>query len=183
LNINSLPLREALQKGEDQIIDSIIRKVRDQEFIKRKNYIFYVRNTAIVNNFNHQYLQVRFSEVIRNDFNFERIIFQKQFDKSMIIVLHCCYYNTLFDDNIMQSLLKIFVKHKVILDLFSQAKLIDQMYWRASQPMNNLVPLELQWSPKSNIGFCGDWFINEGCLGVEAAMKSSIRLAKFLNWN
>tara|TARA_Y100001968_G_scaffold189139_1_gene173368 strand:+ start:827 stop:997 length:171 start_codon:yes stop_codon:yes gene_type:complete len=52
------------------------------------------------------------------------------------------------------------------------------MYWGASQTINNLLPIELQWSSQSNIGFCGDWFDLSGYFGVEAAMYSSIRLPK-----
>ena len=56
------------------------------------------------------------------------------------------------------------------------------MVWRASQPLNQLLPKELQWSSISKIGFCGDWFNLDGCRGLEAAMNSSIILAKLLNW-
>ena len=54
------------------------------------------------------------------------------------------------------------------------------MDWRASQPLNNLLPKELQWSSSSKIGFCGDWFDLNSCGGVETAMNSSIRLVKLL---
>ena len=56
------------------------------------------------------------------------------------------------------------------------------MDWRASQPLNNLLPKELQWSSNSKIGFCGDWFDLKSGGGVESAMNSSIRLAKLINW-
>ena len=86
-------------------------------------------------------------------------------------------------DNITKSLISLFANYKIFLDLFLQASLIDQMDWRASQPLNHLLSKELQWSDSSNIGFCGDWFDMNGCGGVEAAMNSSFRLVKLLNRN
>ena len=75
----------------------------------------------------------------------------------------------------------LFVNYRIFLDLFLQARLIDKMDWRASQPINHLLPKELQWSSSSKIGFCGDWFDFNCPGGVESAINSSIRLAKLLN--
>tara|TARA_B100000579_G_C22437494_1_gene668284 strand:+ start:271 stop:498 length:228 start_codon:yes stop_codon:yes gene_type:complete len=61
----------------------------------------------------------------------------------------------------------------------NQAKVIDKMNWRASQPINNLLPKELQWSSTSNIVFCGDWFDFDGSAGVEVAMNSLISLVNY----
>ncbi len=118
--------------------------------------------------------------------NFERIIFQIQSDGSMIILLHCSYFDKLIDidtDKIVQSLITIFANYHIFLDLFLDARLIDKMEWRASQPINNLLSKDLQWSSMSNIGFCGDWFDLNCCGGVETAMNSSIRLAKLIDLN
>ena len=60
---------------------------------------------------------------------------------------------------------------------------ISIMRWRASQPFGVRVPLNLQFCRNYKIGFCGDWFDMDSCVGVESAMNSSIRLAKLLNWN
>ena len=184
LNIKTLPLREAIRKGKDDLIDSLIIKLRQQDFVKRKNYILYVSKLDIIENFHYKYLQIWFEKSIIVASNFEKIIFQKQFDGTMIIILNCLFYEGFFDINssqIIESLMSIFIKHKNFLDLFSYASLIDQMYWRSSQPINNLLPKDLQWSSKSKIGFCGDWIDHSGCGGVERAMKSSIRLAGLLN--
>ena len=116
-----------------------------------------------------------------NDIKFERIVFQRQSDGSMIIVLHCFYINKLFDiciEQIIKQLIIIFHKYNKIIALLAQAQLIDKMDWGASQPLNHLIPRELQWSSISNIGFCGDWFDFMSCGRVEAAMNSSIRLSK-----
>ena len=181
LDINYLPLRDAFKIGEDKIVDSLLIKIMRQEYLKRRNYILHVSNSLIVNNFNYKYLQIWFSKVLRDDFNFERIVFQRQSDGSMINVLHCFYINKTFDiciEKIIKKLILIFYKYKKIIALLVEAKLIDKMDWGASQPFNHLIPKELQWSSISNIGFCGDWFDFIGCGRVEAAMNSSIRLSK-----
>ena len=186
LNINSIPLSDAFLEGKDDIVDSLIRQTKRQKYTMRRNYILYVSNSEIVKYFDHKYLQIYFSKIIKDNFNFERIIFQGQPDGSMIIVLHCYFFDNFFDinvDKIMKNLRKIFIKHQTFLDLFLHSRLIDKMDWRASQPINNLVSRELQWSSANNIGFCGDWFEVDGCQGVETAMNSAINLAKLLNWN
>tara|TARA_Y100001968_G_scaffold327169_1_gene371673 strand:- start:134 stop:1243 length:1110 start_codon:yes stop_codon:yes gene_type:complete len=183
MQINSLPLRDALRYGEDEIVDCVLKKVKEQRFICRKIYIFHVNNPVKVSNFGHKYLQIVFSKILRFDLNFERIIFQIQSDGSMIISLHCSYLDELIDidtDKVVQSLMSIFTYHNIFLDLFLEARLIDKMDWRASQPFNNLLSKDLQWSSTSNIGFCGDWFDLNCCRGVETAMNSSIRLSKLI---
>ena len=183
LNVNSLPLREAFIEGEDSIVDSVLTNIFSQQYIKRKSFIFHVENIEIAQKLNLQFLQINFSKFIQENFNFERVIFQRQSDGSFIIVLHRSYITKILElniDKIIQYLTVIFSNHPKFLDLFLHAKLIDIMNWRASQPLNNFLPLELQWSSKSNIGFCGDWFHSSGSNGVESAMNSSIRLAKLI---
>ena len=184
LKTNTLPLRDAFIPGKDKVVDSVLRETRKLTYIKRKIYILYVSNLALVKNFNQQYLQIIFSNAVKADLNFERIIFQRQSNGSLIIVLHCSYINNLQEITIykiIKSLSSLFVNYPIFLDLFLQAKLIDTMDWRASQPLNHLLPKELQWSSSSRIGFCGDWFDFNSCGGVESAMNSSIRLAKLVN--
>ena len=180
----SLPLRDAFKLGQDKVVDSLLRESCKLNYIKRRVYIFYVSNFALVQKFNHNYLQVIFSNGIKKRLNFERIIFQRQSDGSMIILLHCYYLNNLLDidiDNTMTFLKSLFANHLIFIDLFLHAKLINTMDWRASQVLNQLIPKELQWSSTSKIGFCGDWFNMNSNGGVESAMNSSIRLVKILN--
>ena len=184
LNINSLPLSDAFIREKDEVVDSVLRQIRKQDYIKRRIYILLVSNTVVVQNFKHNYLQMIFSQVIREELNFERIIFQGQSDGSMTIALHCFSINNMLEnkvDKIINSLISIFFNHQNFLDLFSNAGLLDTMDWRASQPLNHFLPKELQWSPRSKIGFCGDWFDFNSFGGVESAMNSSIRLAQSLN--
>ena len=184
LKTKTLPLRDAFIIGKDEVVDSVLKATKQITYIKRKVYILHVTNLEVVQNFNHKYLQIVFTKVIRKDLKFERIVFQEQSDKSMIIVLHCSYLNNLPDINfefITESLISLFINHRIFLEMFFQARLLDEMDWRASQPFNHLLSKELQWSSKSKIGFCGDWFDFNSCGRVESAMNSAIRLAKLLN--
>ena len=186
LQINSLPLRDAFIPGKDKVVDALIKETRKLTYIIRKVYIFHVSNLSLSQNFNYQYLQIIFANVIREDSNFERIIFQRQSDGSIIIALHCSFINNLLEikiDNIIKSLISLFANYKIFLDLFLEATIIDKMYWRASQPLNHLLSKELQWSDSNKIGFCGDWFDMNSCVGVESAMNSSLRLVNFVNGN
>tara|TARA_B100000579_G_scaffold431113_1_gene445649 strand:+ start:842 stop:1957 length:1116 start_codon:yes stop_codon:yes gene_type:complete len=186
LETNSLPLRDAFILGKDEVVDSVLRDTKKLTYIKRKIFIFLVSNLNLVQKFNHKYLQILFSNVIREDFSFERIIFQRQSDGSMLIVLHCSCINNLSEisiHDVIKLLLSLFVKYKLFLDLFLQAILIDKMDWRSSQPLNHLLSKELQWSSSSKIGFCGDWFDMSCRGGVESAMNSAIRLVNLVNSN
>ena len=51
LKIKSLPLSDAFRPGQDEIIDSILNKIKKQNFIKRRIYIFYVCESEVVKNF------------------------------------------------------------------------------------------------------------------------------------
>ena len=184
LGIDTLPLRDAFIIGQDQVVDSLLQEAKKLTYIKRKIFILYVSNHNVVYNFNYKYLQVIFSEEIMEDLSFEKIIFQSQSDGSMILALHCTHIDKFFDiksDNIIKSLKSLFKDYPIFIDLILEACLIDTMDWRASQPLNNLLSKELQWSETSKIGFCGDWFNWKNCGGVESAMNSSIRLAQLIH--
>ena len=184
LGTDSLPLRDAFIIGQDKIVDSLLQKAKKLTYIMRKVFILYVSNHDIVSNFNYKYLQVIFSEVIMKDLSFEKIIFQIQSDGTMVITLHCIYIDKLVDIstvNIVKYLESLFINYPIFQDLIVEAHPMEIMDWRASQPHNNLLPIDLQWSASSKIGFCGDWFNWKNCGGVESAMNSSLRLAKLIN--
>ena len=54
------------------------------------------------------------------------------------------------------------------------------MKWRASLPFGLAVPLSLQFSRKSKIGFCGDWFEGNGFGRIEGSILSALILEKKL---
>ena len=184
LGTTSLPLRNAFKQGQDNIVDSVIEQTRKITYIKRKVYILYVSNHAVIYDFKYKYLQIFFSKVIKDHFNFEKLIFQTQSDGSMVLTLHCVCENNFINTNpydIINTLGSLFTRYPSFSDLILESQLINIMDWRASQPLKNLLSRELQWSSTSKIGFCGDWFSWKNCGGVESAMKSSIRLSQLLS--
>tara|TARA_B100000214_G_C23962638_1_gene626086 strand:+ start:1334 stop:2443 length:1110 start_codon:yes stop_codon:yes gene_type:complete len=184
INIDRPPIQDAFVNVSDYIVDAVIKKTKKQKYIKKKNYILLASSPEIVNNFRYDYLQLMFSNSINEEYSFERIIFQRQPNSSIIIILHCSYYKEIYDidyEVIIEYLMRIFQGHKIFSNLFIDSQLINKMNWRASQPIGNLLPKEFQWSSISEIGFCGDWIDIDGVCGVQAAMESSIRLAKLIN--
>ena len=186
MNVQNIPLRNAFSKGQDELIEDLLLETSKLEYLKRKNYILLIKKSLCVESFNYKYLQILFSQAIKEKFRYEKIVFQKQLDGSLIIVLHCSYFNNLIDINlrsIINDMTYIFRNHQNFLDLFLKAQQFDIMNWRASQPINNLVSQKLQLSLANNIGFCGDWFDVPGCSAVERAMNSSLNLVKLYSNN
>ena len=75
---------------------------------------------------------------------------------------------------------ELFEGNKLINKLTGNEK-ISIMHWRASQPCGCSVPLSLQFSRKSRIGFCGDWFEGEGFGRIEGSILSALKLANKFN--
>ncbi len=135
LKINSLPLRDAFMIYKDKVVDALIKELRNLTYHIRKVYIFHVSHLSLSQNFNNQYLQIIFPNVIKEDCNFERIIFQRQSDESITIGLHCSYLNNppeINIDNICKSFRSLFANYEIFLELCLHANLIDIMDWRAS---------------------------------------------------
>tara|TARA_B100000902_G_C26774137_1_gene651882 strand:- start:89 stop:289 length:201 start_codon:yes stop_codon:yes gene_type:complete len=66
-------------------------------------------------------------------------------------------------------LTSLVVDYPIFPDLFLKARLIDIIYWIASQPLQHILPKKLKSSSQSKIGFCGDWFdIDNSSGGLEA---------------
>ena len=57
---------------------------------------------------------------------------------------------------------------------------ISIMRWRASQPKGIGIPGNLQVCSNYKVGFCGDWFDEEGFGRVEGAILSGLKLANKL---
>jgi len=123
---------------------------------------------------------------LENKYKFERVIFQRQDNNKLGIVVHTkniefinSYLNAKDDDFFKQ---KIFTNFN---QLFSNNSLVNQltcnedisiMKWRASQPSGCAVPLSLQFFKKYRIGFCGDWFEGEGFGRIEGSILSALIL-------
>ena len=82
-----------------------------------------------------------------------------------------------FKQNIITNFNKLFAENPIVHKLTFDEK-ISIMKWRASQPSGLAVPLSLQFSRKSKIGFCGDWFEGNGFGRIEGSILSALILEK-----
>ena len=192
LNVREIPLRKAIIKNNNIKIDEIIGRTNKQEYIKRVNFlIFTKKNYNLEGVFNKEIIHFTFHKSLQKDIGFERIIIQKQFDKSLGIVIHTRDNNFIknkYDgeeekilyQNILNKLNNFLIKNNIT---FRNILLddISRMNWRASQPIGEGIPERLQLCEEYNIGFCGDWIQLEGYGHAAGAIMSGLNLSnKFI---
>ena len=188
LKINQIPLREAIPINNDKKIDTILNLLNKQEYVQRLTFLIYTNsNYCYKDNYNNRFRYFLLNNPLEEKFKFERIIFQKQTNNKLGIVIHT--RNKKFINEYFQSNNKKKFKN-ILLDKFNQIfnknsyinKLIDYqdisiMIWRASQPSGLGIPENLQVCDKYNIAFCGDWFDLEGFGRIEGAILSALKLS------
>ena len=188
LKINQIPLREAIPINNDKKIDTILNLLNKQEYVQRLTFLIYTKsNYCYKDNYKNRFRYFLLNNLLEEKFKFERIIFQKQINNQIGIVLHT--RNKKFITEYFQCNNKKKFKN-ILLDKFNQIfdensyinKLIDYqdisiMIWRASQPSGLGIPENLQVCDKYNIAFCGDWFDLEGFGRIEGAMLSALKLS------
>ena len=193
LNVREIPLREALNKKNNKL-DDIINLTNKQEYIKRINFlIFTKKNCKLKGIFNKEIIHFIFNQSAQKDIGFERIIFQKQYDNSLGIVIHTrdIQYNINNSKRNNSKILHEYVSDKLNTflidnDMTFTNLLFDDisiMNWRASQPIGEGIPDRLQLCDEYKIGFCGDWFQTEGYGYVLGAILSGLKLSnKFIEY-
>tara|TARA_A100000164_G_scaffold199600_1_gene177218 strand:- start:46 stop:1209 length:1164 start_codon:yes stop_codon:yes gene_type:complete len=192
LKIDQIPLRRAIPINYDKKIDLIINLLNEQEYIKRLTFLIYTKsNYSYKDNYKNKFRYFLLNNLLEKQYKFERIIFQKQINNKLGIVLHT--RNIEFINEYFQSNNKEIFKNKLV-EKFNQTfdgnqyihKLKDYqdisiMIWNASQPSGLGIPENLQVCEKYNIAFCGDWFDMEGFGRIEGAILSSLKLSQKLN--
>ena len=194
LNVSEIPIRDAINKKNNIEIDEIINFTNNQDYIKRINFlIFTKKNSNLEGVFNKDILHFTFNKDAQKNFGFERIIFQKQFDNSLGIVIHTknmeFYTNKYGQEDrkllyqyVSNKLNTLLIKNHII---FKNLLLddISIMHWRASQPIGEGVPERLQLCKEYRIGFCGDWIQLEGYGSASGAILSGLKLSnKFIEF-
>ena len=192
LNLGKIPLREAINKENNSKIDEILNLTSKQEYIKRTNFLIHTKkNFRLEGDFNKEIIHFIFNKNVQKDIGFERIIFQKQFDNSLGIVVHTRNIDFFIDKNgiddkkilyqyVSNTLNTFLTKNKIT---YKNLLLddISRMNWRASQPLGEGIPERLQLCDEYNIGFCGDWIQLEGYGTVLGAILSGLNLSnKFI---
>ena len=194
LNVREIPLREAINKKNNIKIDEIIKITNEQEYIKRINFLIHTKkNFNLEGIFNKELIHFNFSEKAQKNVGFERIIFQKQFDNSLGIVVHTRDIEYIINkyEKEDRKILYRYISSKLNTFLINNQITINnlllddisRMNWRASQPIGEGVPQRLQLCEEYNIGFCGDWIQVEGYGTVLGAILSGLILSnKFIEF-
>lgn len=192
LNIKQIPLRKAIPIKKDKKIDLLLKSLDKQSFIPRLTFLIYTHENYSYKDFyckKQRYFYL--NNNLENKYKFERIIFQRQDNHNLGIVVHI--KNIDFIDSYINAKDEEVFKQKIITnfnELFEDNLLVNKltfnekisiMKWRASQPSGLGVPLSLQFSRKYRIGFCGDWFEGEGFGRIEGSILSALILEKKLN--
>ena len=188
LNINQIPLRKAIPINHDKKIDSILNLLNEQEYIQRLTFLIYTKsNYCYKDNYKNRFRYFLLNNLLEEKFKFERIIFQKQINNQIGIVLHTrnkkfiteyfqCNNKKKFKNILLDKFNQIFDKNSYINKLIDYQD-ISIMIWRASQPSGLGIPENLQVCDKYNIAFCGDWFDLEGFGRIEGAILSALKLS------
>ena len=191
-NIEDIPLRKAIPINKDKKIDSIINLLNEQDYIQRLTCMIYTNpNYFYKDNYQKQNRYFLLDSLLEKKIKFERIIFQKQKNKNLGIVIHIRNID-LINDYFKSKNHEKFKKNLIIKFnmLFDQDPLINKiidykdisiMIWRASQPSGIGIPEYLQVCENFNIGFCGDWIASEGFGRIQGAIMSAIKLSSKIN--
>ena len=189
LNIDQIPLRKAIPTNKDKKIDLIINILGKQTFVPRLTFLIYTNEDySYKDSYCKKNRYFYLKKNLENKYKFERVIFQRQDNQKLGIVVHSknndfinSYINPKDQDFLKQKLFKNFNKlfeaNSSINQLSCNEK-ISIMKWRASQPSGYAVPLSAQLCRKYRIGFCGDWFEGEGFGRIEGSILSALTLVK-----
>ena len=188
LNVREIPLKEAINNKNSNKIDEIINLTNEQQYIKRINFLIFTKKDFNLEGiFNKEIIHFIFNQNAQKNIGFERIIFQKQFDNSLGIVIHTRGMESLINkyerkgkkilyQYILNKLDNFLIKNQITIKNLLLDD-ISRMNWRASQPIGEAVPERLQLCEDYKIGFCGDWIQLEGYSSVMGAILSGIKLS------
>ena len=189
LDTNQIPLRKAIPINKDKKIDLLLNFLDKQTFIPRLTFLIYTNeNYSYKDCYSKKNRYLYLKKNLENKYKFERVIFQRQDNNKLGIVVHT--KNIDFINSYINAKDEYYFKQKIFKnfnDLFKGNDSINQlicnekisiMNWRASQPSGSSVPLSLQLCRKYKIGFCGDWFEGEGFARIEGSILSALLLSK-----
>ncbi|MBK17032.1 MAG: hypothetical protein CMK49_03335 [Prochlorococcus sp. SP3034] len=183
---NDIPIRDAIPKGQNKIIDNLINLVNKQNYVVRVNYLIYTNQNYKYNNLSKkQNVHFILNSKAESIFGFERIIFQRQSSEKIGIVIHTRkqlidlsnYDKNFSNDELVDNFNHIF-QHSNLINKLVDYEDISIMRWRASQPEGLRIPKGLQLCEEYKLAFCGDWLDYSGFGRVEGAILSALHLSK-----
>lgn len=192
LKVNQIPLRKTIPFNIDKKIDQIINLVNEQDYIQRVTFLIYMNeNYSFKDKYKNKYRFFQLSNFLEEKFKFERIIFQKQENNKLGILVHIrnkdfideyfkCKNKNILKRDLLEKFNKLFDNNPFINQIIDY-KDISIMIWRSSQPSGLGIPEYLQVCEDHNIAFCGDWFDFEGFGRIEGAILSALKLSYKVN--
>lgn len=123
LNINQIPLRKAIPLNHDKKIDLILNYLSEQSFIPRLSFLIYTNENYSYKDFyskKQRYFFLR--KNLENKYKFERIIFQRQDNNKLGIVVHT--KNIEFINSYMNAKHEKVFKQKIITNFNKLLKII-----------------------------------------------------------
>jgi len=193
LNTDEIPMRRAIPPMFNKKIDSILNLVNKQAHIQRLTFLIYTNsNYDFKDNYTKKYRYFILSNYLEKKYKFERIIFQKQKNNKLGIVIHTKNIELIrdyldlknenkFKKNLCSNFNQLFYGNPYVNQLIDYQD-ISIMRWRASQPIGTMIPKYLQFCEKQKIGFCGEWFDFEGFGRIEGAISSALSLSSKINY-
>jgi len=145
LNVNQIPLREAIPINNDKKIDLLLNFLEEQTFIPRLTFLIYTnKNYSYKDYYSKKQRYFYLKNSLENKYRFERIIFQLQDNNKIGIVIHSknaelinSYISAkdeeVFKQKIIINFNKLFEDNSVVNKLNFDNE-ISIMKWRASQP-------------------------------------------------
>ena len=192
MKIKQIPLRRAIPLNKDKKIDEIINHLDQQDYIQRLTFLIYTKpGYCFKDKYKNRFRYFHLNNFLEKKFKLERIIFQRQINNKLGIVIHTKnkefikeYFQSKnkerFNEKLLDNFNKVFDRNKYINKIMNFQE-ISTMIWRASQPSGLAVPEYLQVCENYNIGFCGDWFDLEGFGRIEGAILSALKLSYKIN--
>ena len=188
LKVNHIPLRKAIPVNKDKKIDKILNLLNQQGYIQRLTFLIYTKqNYSYKDNYKNKFRYFILNNFLEEKFKFERIIFQKQQNNKLGIVIHTRniefindYFQSKNKDRFKEELFSNFNElfdKNIYINKLKDYHDISIMIWRASQPSGFGIPEYLQVCEKHNIAFCGDWFDFDGFGRIEGAIFSALKLS------
>ena len=189
LNTIHIPLRQSIPKYNDKNIDFLFDLLSKQSYIPRLSFLIYTNlNYVYKDNYLKKYRYFFLSKDLQKKYKIERVIFQLQQNNKLGIVIHTKNIDFIgkyikeeneakFKKIILNNFNLLFEGNPLINKLINYEG-ISIMLWRASQPNGVGVPDSLQIFSNYKIGFCGDWFQEDGFGRIEGSIISALKLSK-----
>ena len=188
---NDVPLRSAVEEGEDVGLDAALSLLQHSQAEVRWNLMVDLGVLAL--NGEQLPAQIWLNDAAKERWKVERLVLQPQSDARWGLVVHGLDSGEAITPESQGRLLA--QEHQRLVELLpellqglpvvsaalDQATPLGVMRWGASRPLDPPLPKELQWCPTSAVGFCGDWIEGPGFGRAEGAIRSGVNLAEQLH--